>query len=164
MKILDIVQDTIVDGQGIRSAIYFSKCEHRCVGCHNPQSWNIHNGIEMSLKEVLTRIANNKLIKGVTLTGGDPMFQPKEASLLAKNLKELNYNIWVYTGFTWEEIINGDNEDRKELLKYIDVLVDGKFEIDKKDLSLSFRGSANQRLINVPESLKQNKVVLLDLD
>ena len=163
MKILDIVQDTIVDGQGIRSAIYFSKCEHRCVGCHNPQSWNIHNGIEMSLKEVLTRIANNKLIKGVTLTGGDPMFQPKEASLLAKNLKELNYNIWVYTGFTWEEITNGDDEDRKELLKYIDVLVDGKFEIDKKDLSLSFRGSSNQRLLLVQESLKQGKPIELQL-
>lgn len=163
MKILNIVQDTIVDGVGLRTTIYFAKCEHRCEGCHNPQSWNISNGIERTVQDIVQEIASNKIIKGVTLSGGDPLFQPKEACELSKQLKQLGYNIWVYTGFTYEEIINGENKDRIELLNYVDVLVDGKFIESEKDLTLKFRGSKNQLLIDLKESLKQSKKILFSI-
>lgn len=162
MRILDIIHDSIVDGIGLRTVIFFSGCHHRCKGCHNPESWNIEYGNNYIIKEVVDEIQTNKIKQGITLSGGDPFYQADEVLELVKELKIYDYNIWAYTGYTFEEIINNDNKERSELLKYIDVLVDGRFVEELKDLTLKFKGSSNQRIIDVQKSLKENKVVLYE--
>jgi anaerobic ribonucleoside-triphosphate reductase activating protein len=146
MKIMSILHDSIVDGEGLRTVVFFAGCPHHCPGCHNPQSWNINNGCQMSLKEVLQEILSNPLTD-VTFSGGDPFFQAKEAAELAKEVKKAGKHLWVYTGYTIEEIQNSKNHDMIELLSYTDVLVDGRFEEEKQDRSLPFRGSSNQRIL-----------------
>lgn len=158
IKILNIVQDSIVDGVGLRATIFFAGCPHRCKGCHNPESWNIEYGVDYSVEEIMSEIRTNKITKGVTLSGGDPFFQAKEIAPLAKQIKKEGYNLWAYTGYLFEDILNDVNQ--MELLSFIDVLVDGKFEIENKDLTLAFRGSSNQRIINVQQSLEENSVIL----
>ena len=158
MKILDILHDSIVDGEGLRVVIFFAGCSHKCKGCHNPQSWNIDYGLDYTIDEAISSVISNKITKNVTFSGGDPLFQIKDATLLIKELKKLGYNIWVYTGFTYEEIML--NKNMTELLHLTDVLVDGRYEDDKKDLTLRFRGSSNQRIIDVKKSLKESKIVL----
>ncbi len=158
MKILDIIHDSIVDGKGLRAVIFFAGCPHRCKGCHNPESWNIGYGNAFTITEVMVEIKSNKAIQGVTLSGGDPFFQAKEILELAKEIKQNEYNLWAYTGFTFEEIIK-DNV-KLELLKQIDVLVDGRFVEELKDLTLRFRGSSNQRIIDVQKSIQENKIIL----
>ena len=171
MKVLKIVPDTIVDGIGLRTSVYFSGCNIHCDGCHNPESWNFSRGEDYSSLELfnaIDKIGNNK----VTLTGGNPLDMEDLYPLkcLYFLLKEKNYNIWLYSGYTYEEILEGkivNNSRNLRNLLYIlfntDVLVDGPYNKNLKDLSPPFRGSSNQRLINVPESLKQDKVVLFDM-
>lgn len=158
MKIIDILHDSIVDGPGLRTVIFFAGCKHMCKGCHNPESWNEFCGYEYSGEEVIKEIKSNKLTRGVTFSGGDPFFQTKEISKLAEKLKEDKYNIWIYSGFTFEEIIK--DEEMKSLLSLCDVLVDGRFEEELKDLTIQFRGSTNQRIIDIQKSLNEGKVVL----
>lgn len=158
MRILDIMHDSIVDGVGLRAVIFFAGCPHRCKGCHNPQSWNIGYGKEYTIDDVVEEIKSNKAIQGITFSGGDPFFQAKEILELAKEIKQNEYNLWAYTGFTFEEIIK-DNV-KLELLKQIDVLVDGRFVEELKDLTLRFRGSSNQRIIDVQKSIQENKIIL----
>lgn len=158
IKVLNIVQDSIVDGTGLRATIFFAGCPHRCKGCHNPESWNIGYGENYEIEEIMSEIRNNKITKGVTLSGGDPFFQTKEITPLAKQIKKEGYNLWAYTGYLFEDIVK--NTLQRQLLKSIDVLVDGKFEQENKDLTLAFRGSSNQRIIDVQKSLKTGQVVL----
>lgn len=158
IKVLNIIQDSIVDGVGLRATIFFAGCPHRCKGCHNPESWNTEYGVDYSVEEIMSEIRTNKITKGVTLSGGDPFFQAKEIAPLAKQIKKEGYNLWAYTGYLFEDILNDVNQ--MELLSFIDVLVDGKFEIENKDLTLAFRGSSNQRIINVQQSLEENSVIL----
>jgi len=146
MKIMNILHDSVVDGEGLRTVIFFAGCPHGCLGCHNPESWNISNGKEMTLEEVLLEIKSNP-IANVTLSGGEPFIQAKEVSRLAKEIKAIGKNIWAYSGFTYEEIINSKDRYKKELLSYCDVLVDGRFILEERDLSLLFRGSRNQEII-----------------
>ena len=161
ISILEIVEDTTVDGPGFRTTVYCAGCPNRCPGCHNPQSWDIANGHEVDVEEILDVILADPFAD-VTFSGGDPMFQPAGFAALAKAVKERSgKNIWCYTGFLFEELLR--NPQQKELLEYIDVLVDGRFVEALKDEDLRFRGSSNQRLINVPESLKNGNVVLLDI-
>lgn len=160
MKILNIIHDSIVDGSGLRTVIFFAGCSHRCDGCHNAESWNIDYGTEYSEQEVIAEVQSNRMTKGVTLSGGDPFLQSNEASNLAKKLKELGYNIWTYTGYTYEEIMNSNNRHSLDLLRQSDVLVDGRFDKDKLSLDGRFVGSTNQRVISVKGSLKASKVVL----
>lgn len=145
-KVLDIIRGTTVDGPGFRTSIYLAGCNHRCVGCHNPQSWNEENGKEMTLDEIMDVIKEEDF--NVTLSGGDPLFNPEATTVLAKTIKEAGYNIWLYTGFTYEEII--DNRTLAQVLQYIDALVDGPFIQELKDDDLRFRGSSNQRIILDP--------------
>lgn len=159
MKILDIVHDSIVDGIGLRIVIFFSGCPHKCKGCHNPQSWNINNGHYYTINEVINEIKSNKIIQGITFSGGEPFYQQiNEIIELAKILKNMNYNIWAYSGYSFEKIIKDKNKFK--LLQYIDVLVDGKYIEEQRDLTLKFKGSLNQRIIDVQQSLKQNKIIL----
>ena len=161
ISILDIVEDTTVDGPGFRTTVYCAGCPNRCPGCHNPQSWDIANGREVAVEDILKVILADPFAD-VTFSGGDPMFQPVGFAALAKAIKEQSCkNIWCYTGYLFEELL--ENIQQRELLKYIDVLVDGRFVEVLKDECLRFRGSSNQRIIDVPASLASGKTVLLDI-
>lgn len=155
LAILRVIEDTTVDGPGFRTAIYAAGCEHRCPGCHNPQSWNINNGQMMETEELLSIILADPFAD-VTFTGGDPMLQAEGFTELAQAIKERsNKTIWCYTGYTFEECVT--HPLRRRLLECIDVLVDGRYRQELRDESLLFRGSSNQRLIQVKEALKRTK-------
>ena len=155
----DLQPDSILDGSGIRTVIWFQGCLHNCLGCQNPETHDLNGGFEADTKDICEKLKNLKYQNGITLSGGDPFFQPKAALEIVKFAKSIGLNVWAYTGFTYEALLNGDKE-RLELLKNVDVLVDGKFMLDKKSLNCKFRGSTNQRLIDVHKSLEKNEVVL----
>ena len=160
LSILDIIEDTTVDGPGFRTAVYAAGCPNRCPGCHNPESWDINHGHRMSTEEIL-KIVLADPFADVTFSGGDPMFQPEGFAQLAHDIKKRSRkNIWCYTGYIFEDLLH--NQKQAQLLKYIDVLVDGKFEEKLRDEELCFRGSSNQRLIDVQASLKRKETVLYD--
>ena len=160
LHILNIVEDTIVDGPGFRTTIYSSGCPHRCPGCHNPQSWNMKNGHPESIDVIFERIKNNP-IANVTFSGGEPFMQVVGFTALAKRIKkETSKTIWCYTGYLYEELLK--NEQHKELLSYLDVLVDGHFEQELKDEDLRFRGSSNQRIIRLNKQLSLKIEPLVD--
>lgn len=156
MRVLNIAEGTSVDGPGLRTSIYFAGCTHHCPGCHNPQSWDAMGGREWTEDELMQVILANDF--PVTFSGGDPLYQSQALLSLARRIqKELGKNIWCYTGYTWEQIIS--NPLFRPLLDYIDVVVDGRFIQEQRDISLLFRGSPNQRLIQVQPSLQQGKVI-----
>ena len=157
LSILDILEDTTADGPGFRTSIYAAGCPNACPGCHNPESWDIRHGRRMTTDEILQKVLDDPFAD-VTFSGGDPMFQPEGFAELAQAIKEnSDKNIWCYTGYTFEQLLNSTRHTR--LLQYIDVLVDGHFRQELRDESLYFRGSSNQRLIDVPASLKNGKVI-----
>lgn len=157
LSIIDVIEDTTVDGPGFRTAIYAAGCPNACPGCHNPESWDINKGRAMSTDELLDKVMSDDFAN-VTFSGGDPMFQPEGFTELARAIKTRSgKNIWCYTGYKFENILN--NPRQAAMLNYIDVLVDGKYQQALRDENLLFRGSANQRLIDVKASLKRNKVV-----
>ncbi|MBR2243278.1 MAG: anaerobic ribonucleoside-triphosphate reductase activating protein [Prevotella sp.] len=162
ISVLDIVEDTMVDGPGFRTSIYCAGCRHACPGCHNPQSWDFSGGHPMSTEQIM-RIIEADPYANVTFSGGDPMYQPEGFTELARAIRQrTSKDIWCFTGFTFETLIN--NPRHRQLLELIDVLVDGPFIKSLRDESLLFRGSSNQRLIDVPASLKAGKVVLFEPD
>ncbi len=154
-----IQPDSILDGEGIRTVIWFQGCKHNCLGCQNPETHDFNKGFETDTKDICEKLKELKYQTGITLSGGDPFFQASAALEIAKFAKSINLNVWAYTGFTYEALLKSDI-NKLELLKYIDVLVDGKFMLDKKSLNCKFRGSSNQRLIDVKKSLKEGDVVL----
>lgn len=159
LRVVRIVEGTSVDGPGLRTSIYFAGCAHRCPGCHNEHTWDFMSGKDMSIGEILETIRYNGF--NVTFSGGDPLYQAEAILPLAIAIKEMGYTIWCYTGFTFEELLGNPVEGALRLLPSIDVLVDGLFERDRKDTELIFRGSANQRIIDVPESLRTGHTVLI---
>ena len=151
ISILDIVEDTTVDGPGFRTTIYCAGCPNRCPGCHNPQSWDIANGREVEVEEILEVILADPFAD-VTFSGGDPMFQPQGFAALARAIKERSSkNIWCYTGYLFEDLLQ--HPLRRTLVELCDVIVDGRYVEAQRDLSLHFRGSGNQRIIDVAKSL-----------
>ena len=148
-----IVRGTTVDGPGFRTSIYLSGCNHNCFGCHNPDVKNPDYGALMSLKEIMEVVEEEDF--NVTITGGDPLYNPENLKVLVNALKENGRNVWIYTGFTWEEIL----QDNKllEAVKNADTIVDGRFEITLKDPDLPFRGSSNQRIIHIKKELSGMK-------
>lgn len=157
ISILDIIDGTVVDGVGFRISVYAAGCPHQCPGCHNPQSWEIANGTFMETAEVFKIIQNSPW--NVTFSGGDPFSQVMPFTELAKMIKEKTAkSIWCYTGYRYEEILSNQPENGQELLKFVDVLVDGTFENAGKDTSLKFRGSSNQRIIDVKQSLCNKEI------
>lgn len=156
MNLLYTYPETIVDGEGIRYSIYLAGCNHGCKGCHNKQSWDPKAGKEFTeelLDTIIKEINNNPLLDGITLSGGDPFFKPKELLPLVKRLKEETHqNIWCYTGFLYEKLL--ESELCREILSYIDVLVDGPFIQDLYSPTISFRGSSNQRIIYLDKTIK----------
>ena len=153
MNIAGIVGDSIVDGPGLRSTVFFQGCAHKCPGCHNPETHAFGTGTEMSADEILSKIKKSPLCRGVTLSGGDPVYQAEEASCLAKVLKSEGYEVALYTGFSWEELLSEKNPYRLELLRNVDIVVDGLFVLEKRTLDLRFRGSSNQRIIESAKSM-----------
>ena len=151
--------DSIVDGEGIRTVIWTQGCNHHCKGCHNPETWSFDSGYLIDVDSVIKEIDSLAGQDGITLSGGDPFYQVDACTLIAKHCKDKKLNVWCYTGFLYEDLI----KDTKmlELLKYIDVLVDGPFVLKERSLDLYFKGSSNQRIIDVPNSLKENKIVLV---
>lgn len=149
LRVLDIIAGTSVDGPGLRTSVYFAGCAHHCPGCHNPQSWDFDGGREMTLEEVVEVVEENGF--NVTFSGGDPLYQLPGVTELAAELSRRGYTIWCYTGFSFEEV-RGNSEARR-LLGLIDVMVDGMFVADLRDTSLCFRGSSNQRLVDVRRSM-----------
>ena len=157
LRILSILEDTTVDGPGFRTSIYGAGCTHRCPGCHNPQSWAADGGREMSVEEIMQTIEADSFAN-VTFTGGDPMLQAEGFTALAQAIRaRTTKTIWCYTGYTFEALLQMPAQ--RALLDMVDVLVDGPYIAAQRDTDLLFRGSSNQRLIDVPKSLAEKQVV-----
>lgn len=160
----DLQTDSIVDGPGLRAVLWTQGCSHHCKGCQNPQTWDFEGGGLVPIELVKEAISELEYHSGLTFSGGDPMFQPDACLEIAKYAKSLGLDIWVYTGFTFEELLKMSKSKLVYLdfLKEIDVLVDGKFILDQRDLSMLFRGSRNQRLIDVKKTLESGKITLFN--
>ena len=154
----ELQSDSIVDGDGIRTVIWFQGCLHHCQFCQNPLTWDMDGGFLMDTEDIKKSLEELKYQTGITLSGGDPFFQPEAALEIAKFAHSIGLNVWGYTGFTYEELLDND-QAKKDLLAELDVLVDGRFEIAKKSLACKFRGSTNQRVIDVKKSLESGEVV-----
>lgn len=160
LKIAGLVEESIVDGPGIRFVVFTQGCPHSCKGCHNPQTHDFNFGEYIDIENLAERINSNPLLKGVTLSGGEPFMQCEALVELISKLNN-NLDIITYSGFTFEEIVKKANNENRfmDLLNYTDILIDGRFEEEKKDENLAFRGSSNQRAINVKLSLKNKKII-----
>ena len=160
-----ITFDSIVDGPGLRMVIWTQGCAHNCRECHNPHTHNIDGGYDVDSEDIIREIKSLKLQRGVTLSGGEPFLQPETLEEIVREAKNNKLDVWAYTGFTIEQLLDKKNPlyfKNLKLLRQIDVLVDGKFIVEKKDINLKFRGSSNQRIINVDKTLKNKKIFLLD--
>ena len=162
----DLQTDSIVDGPGLRAVLWTQGCAHHCPGCQNAQTWDFNGGGLVPIDMVLDAIDELEYQDGITFSGGDPMFQPEACNIIADYCKKKGLNIWVYTGFTFEELMLMAKKKPiyLDFLKKIDVLVDGRFILKERNLNLLFRGSNNQRLIDVPKTLELGYVCLFDED
>ncbi len=159
IRVAGIEKESIVDGPGIRTVLFLQGCKWHCRGCHNPQTWDENGGTFMWEGDILNLIRQNPLVKGVTYSGGEPFLQARELLALTKTLKALDYEVASYTGYTFEELLEGE-EAQRELLSLLDILIDGPFVEEEKSLGLLFRGSRNQRILNVKKSLEEGRAVL----
>ncbi len=158
LSVLNIIEDTMVDGPGFRTSIYAAGCVNQCKGCHNPQSWDINNGRMMTTEQIMKIIMQDPFAN-VSFSGGDPMYQAEGFTELAQAIRsQSSKTIWCWTGYTFEMLVRMPKQ--RKLLELIDVLVDGPYVESQRDTDLLFRGSRNQRLIDVHKSLKSGKVVL----
>lgn len=160
MKLAGIVPESVSDGPGLRIVLFFQGCAHHCAGCHNPQTWSMQGGDEYEVEALLRELPDTPLVQGVTLSGGDPFYQAEAAAAIAIEMKNRGKDVWAYSGFTWEELLDEADPARMELLRQCDVLVDGPYVQAQRDVTLPFRGSANQRLIAVQASLHEGQVRL----
>lgn len=163
IRIAGIVKESIVDGPGIRFVVFAQGCKHNCPGCHNPETHSFEGGELVNIEEILEQVRKNPLLDGVTFSGGDPFEQADVFAILGAKIKKLRLNIMTYTGYTYEEILDGmkTNSGWKSLLYTTDILVDGRFDINKKSLMLKYKGSSNQRVIDVKKSLESNEIILV---
>ncbi len=151
MRIAGIVNDSIVDGPGLRLAIFAQGCPHHCPGCHNPESHDFAGGSDMDTEKIIARMDANPLLDGITLTGGEPFEQPEACRILADAAHARGLNVWAYSGYTFEQLCAVP--EKRRLLEACDVLVDGPFLLEERSLDLRFRGSKNQRVLKVSELL-----------
>lgn len=152
-------ENSIVDGEGIRAVIWTQGCLHNCKGCHNPTTHDLKGGVLIEIDELKENIKRLSIEDGITFSGGEPFLQVDACISLAKFIKKQGLNIWCYTGFIFEDILK--DEEKSKFLNYIDVLVDGLFILSKRSLSTPFRGSTNQRIIDVQRSLKEGKTITI---
>ncbi|MCQ2969268.1 MAG: anaerobic ribonucleoside-triphosphate reductase activating protein [Clostridium sp.] len=165
IRLAGIAYESLVNGPGMRRVYFSQGCRHNCEGCFNKGTHDFNGGEEKDMDELIKDALDNPFIKGITFSGGDPLERAEEFAYMAKAFKAAGLNIWCYTGYIFEDVLEKMKKDNniKELIENIDVLVDGKFEIDKKVENLKFRGSSNQRLIDVKMSLKKNCIITLDI-
>lgn len=164
IRLSGIAYESLVNGPGIRRVFFSQGCNHNCKGCFNPETHDFSGGEEKNIKELIDDVHKNPMIKGITFSGGDPFERAEEFSCMAMAFKEKKLNIWSYTGYKFEYILNNLDKRKgwKDLINNLDVLVDGKFEQDKAVEGLRFRGSTNQRIIDVKESLITGNIVTLN--
>ena len=162
IRIAGVIRESIVDGKGLRFTLFTQGCPHRCKGCHNPETHDINGGYDISAEKIIAEFNKNPLLAGITFSGGEPMLQAKELIPVAKAVTEKGKNCWIYSGWTFEELLSKNDESINKLLSLCEVLVDGKFIEEEKDLNLLFRGSKNQRLIDLTKSLKENYAILYE--
>ena len=158
LNLSGIVGDSIVDGPGIRTTIFCQGCPHHCPGCHNPETWDFGCGTQVPVEDLVDIVRSNPLCRGVTFSGGEPFAQAEGFAKLAVLLKEKGYEVASYSGYTFEELLEG-SEEQKRLLSVIDVLIDGPFLLAEKSLEVPFRGSRNQRILDVKESLAEGRAI-----
>ncbi len=165
LRLAGVIRESIVDGPGIRMSIFTQGCPHHCEGCQNPQTHDPNGGYTSHPENILKEIDKNPLLKGVTFTGGEPFMQAGALAELAREIHKRGLDIITYTGFTYEELLQSFDKypDRKTLLEQTDYLIDGRFVLSRRTLNLLFRGSDNQRIIDVRQSLDSGKVVTADL-
>lgn len=161
MRIYGLVQDSIVDGPGFRFSCFVQGCPHNCPGCHNPDSHDPDGGREMTVEEVAAELLKNPLTDGLTLSGGEPFAQPEACLELAKIAHAHGLNVWSYSGWTFEYLRDQGTAAQQALLRELDALVDGPFVLEQRTLALPWRGSRNQRVVNVPESLAAGETVVI---
>lgn len=162
IQLAGLVHESIVDGPGIRTAIFVQGCEHHCKGCHNPITWDPNGGVKVPISSLVKEIKQHPSFshaQGITLSGGDPMFQSDACikllhSITHKSDNDFYGDIWIYTGYTYEELISNGTPSQLELMALADVLVDGRFDLAKKSYNIEFRGSTNQRLIDIAHSFE----------
>lgn len=161
LKIAGIVEESIVDGPGIRFVVFTQGCPHNCEGCHNPQTHDYNGGKYIDIDEIIDKIDENPLLRGVTLSGGEPFMQAKTLAKMIEKIDNKNLDVITYSGFTYEQLLEKSNEENcfLNLLEKTDILIDGRFELDNKKENLKYRGSSNQRAIDVKKSLKYNKII-----
>ena len=158
LELSGIVSDSIVDGPGLRTTVFSQGCPHHCPGCHNPETWEFGCGTPMDEETIVEIVRSNPLCRGVTFSGGEPFAQAEGFAKLARLLKSEGYEVASYSGYTFEQLLKGNAHQRK-LLESIDILIDGPFLMEEKTLEISFRGSRNQRILDVPTSLKEGKAI-----
>jgi len=161
MRLSGITPESLVDGPGLRYVIFTQGCLHQCPHCHNPDSWDVNAGKEFTVKQIIRLIKQQKKTKrGVTFSGGEPFLQAAELAEVALDARQLGWDVVTYTGFTYEELLAENSEGVNALLSASDILIDGRYEHKLRDTGLQFRGSANQRVIDVGETRKCGKIVL----
>ena len=164
IRLSGIAYESLVNGPGMRRVFFAQGCKHNCKGCFNTETHDFYGGQERNLDELIIDTLDNPILSGVTFSGGDPWEQADKFAYMAKAFKEKGLSIWSYTGYTYEYII--ENKDKRsgwnDLLDNIDVLVDGRFELNKRKDGLKFRGSTNQRIIDIKESMKLNEIIIID--
>ena len=166
IRLSGIAYESLANGPGMRRVLYSQGCKHDCKGCFNKDTHPFTGGELKNMDEIINSIKNNPMLKGVTFSGGDPLEQANKFAYIAKEVKKNSVSVWCYTGYTYEYILQHENQQNRwhELLKNIDVLVDGKFDENKKNPRIRYRGSSNQRIIDVQESLKLGDIKILDYD
>ncbi|WP_373483671.1 anaerobic ribonucleoside-triphosphate reductase activating protein [Acetobacterium sp.] len=161
LRIAGVVKESIVDGPGIRFVVFAQGCQHHCPGCHNPATHDFNGGNLVAVETIIAEMQKNPLLDGITLSGGEPFEQPQAFCELARRSQALGYHVMAYTGYSYETLVT--KKDQLGLLEHTDLLVDGKFEVAKKSLMLKFRGSRNQRIIDVNKSRYKNQIVLSEI-
>jgi len=161
LRIAGTVKESIVDGPGLRYVVFAQGCRHNCLGCHNPETHSFSGGSLVEIDDIILEIKQNPLLDGITLSGGEPFEQAAGFGELAMRLKNLGYSVFTYTGYTFEYLKKNMNliEGYEKLLNWTDFLVDGKFDITQKSMLLKFRGSHNQRIIDVRQSIIMNEII-----
>jgi anaerobic ribonucleoside-triphosphate reductase activating protein len=165
IRLSGITKESIVDGLGIRYVLYAQGCPHHCKGCHNPSTHPFEGGELMDVESIVSDIKKYTMLDGITFSGGECFEQAEQFALIAKEVRAMGLNVWAYTGYTLEEILQYQNERKgwNDFVKHIDVLVDGKYQEDNKDLALCFRGSRNQRIIDMQKTLLTGRLSLLNI-
>ncbi len=153
INVAGIMEDSIVDGPGLRTAIFAQGCPRRCEGCHNPQSHAFGTGTDRTVDDLFAHIRKNPIVRGVTFSGGEPFSQAAPFAELGRRLKQAGYEVAAYTGYTFEALLKDGTPEQKALLETLDILIDGEFILAQRNLDLRFRGSENQRILDVPQSL-----------